>query len=247
MAIIKEDLSSKDIIQIDATIITGALILLSISNILPVYQPILNRELPEDLGVSVDDLASILDSLQIARSEYSQAEYRLLISSLTLVVLAPFITSVVFCVTKHNRLAVYTMIGGFGIILFGLGIIVYINQTDLGSKQELVRVRENQFNAQLAVFDLKINEYLESISNRLLSSLNQTEVSGASLNGSSTIPVSNLSAVYDAYLNGSSTIPVSNQTEVSGASLNDDFTRLNNLLTSLSNQSADLENTPNTK
>jgi hypothetical protein len=163
-------LKAESIIQIDSTIIAGALVLLSVSSVLPIYEP----RVTEGLGSS-GILGTATESLVIAQSQETQADFRLLISKLTLGVITPLIGSAIFCLIGRERPALYAMAGGLGMIILTLALITYFNQLDLESKNRLVQAREKQWNDTLAEFDKQALLMLDS---------NQTGLLGTALNDS---------------------------------------------------------------
>jgi hypothetical protein len=152
------DLKAKEIIQIDASIIAGALVLLSVSSVLPIYEP----RVTQGLGSS-GILGTATESLVIAQSQETQADFRLLISKLTLGVITPLVGSAIFCLIGRERPALYSMAGGLGMIVLALALITYFNQLDLESKHRLVQAREEQRDDALAEFDEQVLLTLESI------------------------------------------------------------------------------------
>lgn len=148
-------LETKDIVQIDATVIAGALIFLSISNLFTLP----SVEIPP-VGID-EETERLLELQERAANDLNDSVQISSRSSLAAIIAIPFALSAIVSLFRINGLAVIFMILGFAMVMGGLFYIANVNyelsrtQEAIYSKTrtqiiELVNVRQQFMNETLA-------------------------------------------------------------------------------------------------
>lgn len=122
-------LETRDIVQIDATVIAGALIFLSIANLFTLPS---TEVTPGGIDEETEEL---LRSMQKAANDLNDSIQISSRSSLAAIIATPFALSAVVALLRVNGLAIIFMIFGFFVVIGGLFYIANTNY-ELSTAQE---------------------------------------------------------------------------------------------------------------
>ncbi|NOJ27478.1 MAG: hypothetical protein DA330_05655 [Nitrososphaera sp.] len=122
-----ETLDSRDIIQINATIIAGLLILLSISNLYPLPSPLDIGDIVVTRNSTIDEAQRLLVESKKAFNESLSAGRVASSASVVLYTTIPFALSSIAALCRYNGIAILIMIIGFLVLLWSISYLATIN------------------------------------------------------------------------------------------------------------------------